>query len=208
MGRFACPPKRLRKGSFEASLPITPSPLRSLQPLRALHRTRRTDDQRGTVWAGGSLCSLIDQEVNPKFKIRPMELPRQRRELSHSRNRTPSRAIQCIIVARTIQMHRRNRSIRIDREADHRHATLVQGRLRLFRQQRDPLLVDLLKNALNVGVEVHSLGIREDLHAAPGLRSPNVAANALIAILICTLRSLHRLLHLVSRRLRNQEARP
>ena len=110
---------------------------------------------------------LVHEEVNPKLKVWAVELRRQRRKLALRRDGIPAGFVDGDVVSRTVEVHASDLQVTVGKndEADVGFTLLGDWRLNLLRQQRFPVALDVCKDAPQVGPEVHSLRIGENISA-------------------------------------------
>jgi len=88
-----------------------------------------------------------------------MEVRGQRRELPDAGNAAPAGAIDGGVLAGAIEVHGGDTTVGEDGEADEGLSLLVEGRSRLFGDERNPVAFDITEDPADVGAEVDALSV-------------------------------------------------
>src|SRR5258708_10222360 len=106
---------------------------------------------------------LVGKEVDTKFEVRALEVCGQGRELPDAGDAAPAGAVDGGVLTGAVEVHGGDVTVGADGEADEGFALFIEGRTGFLGDQGDPVAPDVSEDFSDVGAEVDTLGVGEDL---------------------------------------------
>ena len=108
---------------------------------------------------------LVGEEVDAQFEVGAFELGRQWGELPDASDAAPAGAVDGGVLTGGVEVHGCDAAVGKDGEADEGFALLVERWARLLGNQRNPVTLDVAEDSSDVGTEVDTLRVGENLNA-------------------------------------------
>ncbi len=123
----------------------------------------RTVELLLNVFPGLGLGRYIHSEMEAKFKIGPGERFWKRRILSYIRDCSPRSSIEFLFLGASIQMHREQLASRSNAETNECLSLHILWWPRFLRNECKPFVVDEPRDLFDVGTEIYTLSVGENL---------------------------------------------